>query len=98
MDVLDDILRSLRLTGGVVVDCRARGDWCMVSQFTADHCAAYFPVPGTLIAYHYIRSGELWAQVEGHAAVRARRLRAGAAAKQQAPAVFAAGPHSGRRR
>jgi pimeloyl-ACP methyl ester carboxylesterase/AraC-like DNA-binding protein len=64
MDVLTDILASLRLTGGVVVDARADGDWCLASQFTADHCAAYFSVPGTLIAYHYVRRGELWASVE----------------------------------
>jgi pimeloyl-ACP methyl ester carboxylesterase/AraC-like DNA-binding protein len=66
MDVLGDILSSLHLTGGVVVDARVRGDWCMISQFTAEHCAAYFPVPGTLIAYHYVRSGEMWAEVDGH--------------------------------
>src|SRR6266496_2449759 len=71
MDVLGDILSSLHLTGGVVVDARLRGDWCMISQFTAEHCAAYFPVPGTLIAYHYVRSGELWAEVEGHPPVHA---------------------------
>ena len=70
MDVLDEILGSLRLTGGVVVDARANGDWSMVSQFTAEHCAAYFPVPGTLVAYHYIRRGELWAEVEGYPKVR----------------------------
>ena len=66
MDVLDQILDSLRLTGGVVVDARAKGEWCMISQFTHDSCAAYFPVPGTIIGYHYIRAGELWAEVEGH--------------------------------
>src|SRR5215213_8616189 len=65
MDVLDDILSSLRLTGGVVVDAQAQGEWCLVSQFTPEHCAAFFPVPGTLIAYHYVRRGELWAEVEG---------------------------------
>ena len=65
MDVLEEILDSLRLTGGVVVDARASGDWCMISQFTREHCARYFPVPGSLIGYHYIRSGEFWAEVEG---------------------------------
>ena len=73
MDVLEEILDSLRLTGGVVVDARAQGDWCMISQFTRDHCALYFPVPGTLIGYHYVRTGELWAEVEGHPAVRLRQ-------------------------
>jgi AraC-like DNA-binding protein len=72
MDVLDDIMRSLRLTGGVVVDARLAGDWCLISQFTPEHCARYFPVPGALIAYHYAREGELWAEVEGYPPVRLR--------------------------
>lgn len=72
MDILDEILDSLRLTGGVVVDARAKGDWCMISQFTREHCALYFPVPGTLIGYHYIRTGELWAEVDGHPPVAIR--------------------------
>lgn len=65
MDVVDEILNSLRLTGGVVVDASAKGDWCMISQFTPESCARYFPVPGTLIGYHYIRSGRLYAEVNG---------------------------------
>jgi pimeloyl-ACP methyl ester carboxylesterase/AraC-like DNA-binding protein len=72
VDVLGDILSSLHLTGGVVVDARCAGDWCMISQFTAQRCAQYFPVPGTLVAYHYVRSGELWAEVEGQPPVHAR--------------------------
>ena len=66
MDVLSDILASLRLTGGVVIDVTAHGDWCMLSQFTEEHCAPYFPVPGELIGYHYVRSGSLIAEVDGH--------------------------------
>jgi pimeloyl-ACP methyl ester carboxylesterase/AraC-like DNA-binding protein len=73
MDALSDILSSLHLSGGVVVDAHVAGDWCMISEFTAEHCAKYFPVPGTLIAYHYVRSGELWAKVDGHAPIHARQ-------------------------
>ena len=73
MRVLDDILSSLRLTGGVVVDCRAQGDWSIIAQFTAEHCAAYFPVPGTLIAYHYVRSGEMWAEIEDGPRIHLRK-------------------------
>jgi pimeloyl-ACP methyl ester carboxylesterase/AraC-like DNA-binding protein len=72
MDVLDDILGSLRLTGGVVMDARGHGDWCLISQFTPERCAAYFPVPGTLIAYHYVRKGDLWAELEGHPPAKLR--------------------------
>lgn len=37
----------------------------MMSQFTPESCARYFPVPGTLIGYHYIRRGRVWAEVDG---------------------------------
>ena len=65
MDVLDDILGSLRLTGGVVIDGEFTGDFCVVAQFTPDHCAPFFPLPDTLISYHYIRSGKVIVEVEG---------------------------------
>jgi AraC-like DNA-binding protein len=65
MDVLDEILGSLCLSGGVVIDGEFSGDFCVRAQFTPDHCSPWFPMPDRLIAYHYIRSGELTAQVEG---------------------------------
>lgn len=64
MDVLADILTSLRLTGGVVIDGQLRGDFCVLSQFTPDHCAPFFPMPETLIGYHYVREGEMLVQLE----------------------------------
>jgi len=71
MDVLNDLLAALRLSGGVVVDAEMHGDWCLISQFDREHCAAYFPVPGELIAYHYVRSGRVWAEVDGEPVVEA---------------------------
>ena len=65
MDVLDDILGSLRLTGGVVIDGEFSGDYCVRAQFTPDHFAPFFPTPETLISYHYIRSGKAIVEVEG---------------------------------
>src|SRR5215208_1979002 len=69
MDVLDDILSSLRLTGGVVIDGEFRGDFCVQAQFTPDHCAPFFPMPETLISYHYVRSGRLILEIDGQAPV-----------------------------
>jgi hypothetical protein len=65
MDVLSDILSSLRLTGGVVIDGQLRGDFCVLSHFGPDHCAPFFPVPETIIGYHYVRSGHLIVEVDG---------------------------------
>jgi AraC-like DNA-binding protein len=65
MDVLDEILSSLRLTGGVVIDGEFTGEFCVLAQFTPKHFAPFFPEPDRLISYHYVRSGCLIIEVEG---------------------------------
>jgi AraC-like DNA-binding protein len=65
MDTLTQILSSLRLTGGVVIDMKASGDFCLISQFTRESCLRFFPVPGTIIGYHVVQSGRLFAKVDG---------------------------------
>ena len=65
MDVLKDILGALRLTGGVVIDAKLTGDFCVRSEFTPQHFAPFFPTPETLISYHYVRSGQMVVEVEG---------------------------------
>jgi len=69
MDALDDILGSLRLSGGVVIDGAFTGDFCVVAQFTPEHFAPFFPVPEKLVSYHYVRSGKLIVEVDGMAPV-----------------------------
>ncbi|MFD1612426.1 alpha/beta fold hydrolase [Sphingomonas tabacisoli] len=64
MDVLTDILSSMRLNGGVVIDAEMAGDWCISSQFTAEDCAAFFPTPVHVIGYHYVRSGRFWVETD----------------------------------
>jgi len=65
MDVLDDILSSLRLRGGVVVDGEFSGDFCVAAEFTPGHFAPFYPVPDKLISYHYVRSGRLIVELDG---------------------------------
>ena len=65
MDVLDEILSSLRLTGGVVIDAEFSGDYCVRAEFTPNHCAPWFAMPQTLISYHYVRSGKTTVMVDG---------------------------------
>jgi pimeloyl-ACP methyl ester carboxylesterase/AraC-like DNA-binding protein len=71
MDVLDDVLNSLRLNGGVILEGHARGDWCVSSQFQPEDVAQLFPSGGPIIAYHYIQSGRVFAQIDGQSAVAA---------------------------
>jgi pimeloyl-ACP methyl ester carboxylesterase/AraC-like DNA-binding protein len=69
MDVLDEILGSLRLTGGVVIDGEFSGEFCVPAQFGPNHFAPFFEQPETVISYHYVRSGKLVVEVEGMAPV-----------------------------
>jgi len=69
VDVLDEILGSLRLTGGVVIDGEFSGDFCVHAEFTPNHCAPFFPLPDRLIAYHYVRSGRMIIEVDGEAPI-----------------------------
>ncbi|WP_272873201.1 alpha/beta fold hydrolase [Sphingomonas arenae] len=66
-----DILGSLRLTGGVILEGSARGRWCVSSQMQPEDVAALFPGNGPIIAYHYIHKGRVFAQVDGMPAVEA---------------------------
>ncbi len=72
MEVLDDILASLRLNGGVVFDARTTGAWRLVSRFEPEDCAPYFPVPAQVISYHYVSRGPIYAQLPGGEAVELR--------------------------
>lgn len=65
MDVLEDILSSLRLSGGIVVDAEFTGDYCVPAEFTPEHFKPWFEVPQTLICYHYVRSGRICVLVDG---------------------------------
>ena len=65
LDVLTDILSSLRLTGGVVVDGEMSGDFCLLSHFNDEDCEHFQLRADELIAYHYVRAGRLYASVDG---------------------------------
>lgn len=71
VDVLGDILASMRLSGGVVIDAETKGPSCILSQFDEDDCARFFPVPAHVIAYHYVRSGTIWVELPGEPPVQA---------------------------
>ena len=65
MDVVSQLLSSLRLTGGVITDAYFSGDFCVQAEFTPAKCAPFFPMPDALIAYHYMRRGSAIVSVKG---------------------------------
>lgn len=70
MDVLGEMLAALRLSGGVFVESEFRAPWSIFSHFTPEDCAPFFPMPEQLIAYHYVREGEVTCQLEDGSVLR----------------------------
>lgn len=63
MDLLAEMLGSLRLSGGVFLDGEFRVPWSILSHIGPQDCAVFFSEPAHVIAYHYIRSGSLTCRV-----------------------------------
>jgi hypothetical protein len=69
LDTLSDVLRVLRMTGGVFLDAQFTAPWCVLSHTTADDLRRHVSSPGHVIAYHYVVSGQLLLRVDGESPV-----------------------------
>lgn len=58
-DPLSDVLRSVRLTGGVFLDARFTAPWCVTARVTGEHVSAFLQSPAQLICYHFVKEGKL---------------------------------------
>jgi AraC-like DNA-binding protein len=57
-DTLSDILRSMRLKGGVFLDARFTAPWCVLSHVTPEDVSAFVKAPpAELVTLHYVVSG-----------------------------------------
>jgi AraC-like DNA-binding protein len=63
-DPLSEILRTVRLTGGVFLDARFTAPWCVTSQITPDDCRPFLAQPAQVIAYHYVIDGRMLVQLD----------------------------------
>jgi AraC-like DNA-binding protein len=62
-DTLSDILRSLRLKGGIFLDARFTAPWCIVSHVTPNDIASFLKSPAEIVTLHYIVSGQTYVGV-----------------------------------
>jgi AraC-like DNA-binding protein len=72
MDPLSEVLRSVRLTGGIFLDARFSAPWSVLSQVTPEDCAPRLPAPRQLIAYHLTLEGGFLVSVEGEKPVEVK--------------------------
>ena len=69
MDPLLDLVRAMRLSGGVFLDAEFTSPWCVSSHVGPEDYGAFLPAPAHVIAYHYVTEGRLLLRVGGGAPV-----------------------------
>jgi len=65
MDPLSEVLRSVRLTGGVFLSAHFTAPWCVSVKMNPDDCAPFLTKPAQMIGYHVIIDGRLLVALEG---------------------------------
>jgi AraC-like DNA-binding protein len=63
MDAILDILRSTRLSGGIVLEAEFTAPWCVTSQIGPEDCRPFVPEPANIIAYHFVSAGQLLLEI-----------------------------------
>lgn len=65
MDALSDLLRVVKLSGGVFLEAEFSAPWCVVSQVEPEDWRHFLMEPRLVIAFHYVVAGRLLLQVAG---------------------------------
>jgi len=69
MDTLSEVLRSVRLKGGVFLDGRFTTPWSVTAGLTVEEMRAFMPAPEHVCSLHYVIEGRLYCEVEGEPAL-----------------------------
>jgi AraC-like DNA-binding protein len=65
MDALSDVLRTIRLKGGVFLHAEFSDPWCLGVKVLPESCATFLGETAEIIPYHYVVEGRLRVQVAG---------------------------------
>ena len=72
MDVLSDVLRTIRLEGALFLNGDMYAPWCFKVPQGRDIAQLLRPGAQRLAICHLVLQGECWAQVDGEAPIRAQ--------------------------
>src|SRR5262245_14749667 len=72
MDALSDLLRVVKLSGGVFLEGTFSAPWCVAAKVGPDDCRLVMAEPARIIAFHYVIGGRLLLQVAGESPVELR--------------------------
>ena len=65
MNALLDVLRTLRLSGGIFLDCEFSAPWCVTASAIGPEEVGLLtmPFPAHVISYHYVTHGRVLLQI-----------------------------------
>jgi len=69
LDALSDVLRVIRLSGGVFLEAELTAPWCINGRLSAEDCKPFQQAPRHVIASHFVAAGRMQIRVEGQAAI-----------------------------
>jgi AraC-like DNA-binding protein len=64
MDALSDVLRVVRLSGGVFLEADFTAPWCISGKLSPDDCKPFLKAPRHVIATHFVAQGHMRLQPE----------------------------------
>ena len=71
-DPLSDVLRSVRLQGGLFLDAKFTAPWCVAAQITPQICTPFVPGLMQVIGYHVVLEGKMIVAVDGEPPIELR--------------------------
>ena len=71
MDVLSDVLRVIRLSGGVFLEAKFTAPWCIRGKVSPEDCRPFLAAPRYIMAMHFVAAGNMQLRTQAGAAVDA---------------------------
>ncbi|GAB6407484.1 cupin domain-containing protein [Pseudomonas sp. MHK4] len=72
LDALSDVLRVIRLSGGVFLEAQFTAPWCVNGSLSADDCLPYLAAPRHIIASHFVAVGHMQLRIGDGATLHVR--------------------------
>ena len=65
MDPFSDVLRVIRLAGGVFLEAELTAPWCISGKLSSDDCSPFLVTPRHIIASHFVAAGRMQLRIDG---------------------------------
>ncbi|PZX00684.1 AraC-like DNA-binding protein [Pseudomonas sp. 478] len=72
LDALSDVLRVIRLSGGVFLEAELTAPWCISGRISADDCKPFLAAPRHVIASHFVAAGHMQLRIDDGATLDVR--------------------------